>query len=45
MSGLDDGAQQLIGIGITCQHHDLGTRNHDVAHLHVIHLQHTFNHG
>ncbi len=44
MPGLDDGAQQLLRIGVAFQHVDLGTGNHDVTHPHVIDLQHTLYH-
>ena len=44
MPGLDDGTQQLLRVGVTFQHVDLGTGYHDVAHPHVIDLQHALDH-
>jgi hypothetical protein len=40
-----DGSILLEGLAVAAQHFHLGAGNHDVAGLHLRHLQHAFDHG
>ena len=45
MAGLGNGAHQHVLVGVALQEDHLRTRDHDVTHLHFVHLQYAFEHG
>ena len=45
MAGFNHGTQQYFGARITLQYNHLGTRDHDITHLHIVHMQHALEHG